>query len=225
MSNSIVSQVPKNLLFRYRLACKKCEGLKNGKFVLDESYRLPDLGQFEKQPKFADVRVAWNENGLFLTCEVKGKKQSLWCRESQLLESDGIQVWIDTRDTHNVHRATKFCHWFMLCPSGGVDDETMDSTNLPMANMLKINRSREDSPMINRAKPEVAATVGKDGYHLSAFLSAKCLHGWDTSDHRSLGFNFAVVDRELSWQTLAIGPELPIMEDPSLWQTLQLIEG
>jgi len=33
-----------------------------------------------------------------------------------------------------------------------------------------------------------------------------------------------VNDRELGWQTLAMGPELPIMEDPSLWQTLHLVD-
>jgi hypothetical protein len=32
------------------------------------------------------------------------------------------------------------------------------------------------------------------------------------------------MDRELGWQTLAIGPELPMAEDPSLWQSLHLVD-
>jgi hypothetical protein len=28
---------------------------------------------------------------------------------------------------------------------------------------------------------------------------------------------YTVIDRELGWQTLALGPEYPVMDDPSLW--------
>jgi hypothetical protein len=219
MSNSIVSQVPKNLLFQYRIACKKFDGKPNSKFTLSEAHQLPHFGEFENQASFANVRVGWNEEGLFVFAEVSGKDQSLWCRDTQLLDSDGIQIWIDTRDTHNVHRASKFCHWFMLLPTGG--GERNES---PMASMLKINRSKEDSPQINRFKLEVDAKISKRGYRLTSFIPGKALHGWDTSDHRTIGFSYAVVDRELGWQTFAIGPDLPIMEDPSLWQSLQLVD-
>ncbi|MFT5301035.1 MAG: hypothetical protein ACI814_001819 [Mariniblastus sp.] len=219
MSNSIVSQVPKNLLFRYRMPCRRFEGKPNSKFELSLDYQLPNLGAFESQVHFADIRTGWNEEGLYLWAEITGKEQSLWCRETQLLDSDGIQVWIDTRDTHNVHRASKFCHWYLLMPSGGGD-----KNENPMASMLKINRSKDDSPTINRFKLDVRAKISKTGYKLSCFIPGKALNGWDTTEHRSIGFNFAVVDRELGWQTLAIGPELPIMEDPSLWQSLQLVD-
>jgi hypothetical protein len=32
-----------------------------------------------------------------------------------------------------------------------------------------------------------------------------------------------VVDRELGWQTLTMGSEFPIDEDPSLWGSLELV--
>jgi hypothetical protein len=89
---------------------------------------------------------------------------------------------------------------------------------------LKINRSREDSPAINRAKLKVASEHLKGGYRMTTFIPAAALNGWSIEDHRQLGFNLAVMDRELGWQTLAIGPELPIAEDPSLWQTLHLVD-
>jgi hypothetical protein len=219
MSNSIVSQVPKNLLFRYRIPCRKYDGKSNSKFDLSTDFQLPNLGAFEGQVHFAEIRAGWNEEGLFLSAEISGKDQSLWCRETQLLDSDGVQVWIDTRDTHNVHRASKFCHWFLLMPSGGGP-----KNDQPKASMLKINRSKDDTPTINRMKLDVQAKVKKNGYKLTCFIPAAALHGWDTNDHRNIGFNYAVVDREMGWQTLAIGPELPISEDPSLWQTLQLVD-
>ena len=103
MSNSIVSQVPKNLLFRYRIVCRSFESPPTGKFVLPETHALPDLGAFENQRKFADVRVGWCQEGLFLSAEVTAKAgPGPGCRETQLLESDGMQVWVDTRDTRNV---------------------------------------------------------------------------------------------------------------------------
>jgi len=219
MSNSIVSQVPKNLLFRYRIPCRKFDGKADSKFSLSTDYQLPNLGAFESQVHFAEIRVGWNEKGLFISAEISGKDQSLWCRETQLLDSDGIQLWIDTRDTHNVHRASKFCHWFLLMPAGGGE-----KSDQPKASMLKINRSKDDTPTINRMKLDVQAKIKKNGYTLTCFIPAAALNGWDTNDHRNIGFNYAVVDREMGWQTLAIGPELPITEDPSLWQTLQLLD-
>lgn len=204
-------------MFRYRFPCRHTELKPSEKFELDESYKLRCFGQFEGQKRFADLRAAWNDAGLFVTVEVTGKQQSVWCRENQLLASDGLQLWIDTRDTQNVHRATKFCHWFAILPAGSRDGG-------PLVSMLKINRSKADSPTLNRAKIKLTSEVRQDGYFLSAFFPAATLHGWNASDQRQIGFSYAVVDRELGWQTLASGPELPIMEDPALWHSMQLID-
>jgi hypothetical protein len=217
MSNAIISQVSKNLPFRYRITCHQLTEKPKGLFELPVACRLPALSDFEGQKSFGDLRIGWMEDGLYLSLLVTGKKQSLWCRETQLHESDGLQIWIDTRATHNVHRASKFCHWMMMLPTGGGA-----SNDAAMVRMLKINRSRDDSPTINKAKIDIKGVVNKDGYQISAFIGGAGLFGWNTAEHRQLGFNFAIVDRELGWQTLALGPELPIAEDPSLWQTLLL---
>lgn len=219
MSNSIVSQVPKNLLFRYRIPCHKFKSKSTTKFELGDEHVLPNFGSFEGQFQFAQIRVGWSEEGLFVQAEISKKEQTPWCRDSQLLDSDGVQLWIDTRDTHNVHRASKFCHWFVLLPMGGGD-----TGKKPLANMLKINRSKDDSPSINRHEVPLTAKVTKTGYTLSAFIPGKALNGWDVDEHQNIGFSFSVIDRELGCQTLAVGPELPISEDPSLWQTLELVE-
>ena len=217
MSNSIVAQIPKNLLFRYRLNCPQFTGKVTKKFNLDDSCQLPHLGSFEAQHNFADVRVGWHETGFLITVAVTTKNQALWCRHSELLDSDGLQFWIDTRDTHNVHRATKFCHWFVVLPASGPKDTK------PLVSMLKINRSRADSPTINRSPVQATSEIKKNGYVLRVFVPGETLNGWDATEHRNLGFNYAIVDRELGQQTLAIGPQLPIQEDPSLWQSLHLM--
>jgi hypothetical protein len=68
------------------------------------------------------------------------------------------------------------------------------------------------------------STMTGNGYRLAAVIPGAALTGWDTQEHRKLGFFWAVSDRELGWQTFSLGPELPIAEDPSLWGTLELAE-
>lgn len=218
MNKAIKEAIPKNLMFRYRIPCHQVEGKKKP-IDLDEKYSVKGFGDFEDQAEFADFRIGWNDNGIYLTVNVTGKKQTLWCRETAILESDGIQIWVDTRDTHNVHRASKFCHWFVLMATGGGDVREK-----PFISTLKINRSREQSPSLNKGKSIVSSKISKTGYTVSAFIPAESLNGWNPAEHPRIGFNYAVVDRELGWQTLAIGPELPISEDPSLWQTLNLVD-
>ena len=107
-------------LFRFSVPCLyyqsawTAEGIK-----LPDPYRLPCFAELEDKPFFADLRAAWNNEGLYLTVRVEGKKQAPWCRESRLDDSDGLQVWVDTRDTRNVHRASRFCHRFVFLPAGG----------------------------------------------------------------------------------------------------------
>ncbi len=220
MSKQIVSMVPRNLMFKYRIACRAYDKKWKKNLELPATHALPSFGVFETQRMFADVRAGWNSDGLFVSASVTGKQKSIWCRSTQLLESDGLQIHIDTRNTGNVHRATKFCHWFLLLPAGGGSRHEQ-----PLATMLKINRAKEDPPSFNPGAISISSEPSDDGYLLSAFIPAASMNGWNTGDHRLLGFNLAVVDREFGWQTLATGPELPVQEDPSLWQTLELKTG
>ncbi len=223
MNKAIREQIPTNLQFRYRIPCKKVATSSRAKtpkpVELDESYRLPHFGEFEDQYGFADVRCGWSEKGLYITAIVEGRELPLECRETAIMDSDSLYLWVDTRDTHDVHRATRFCHWFVLLPAGRGTKK-----DKPVATPVKINRARETSLAFNRAQVAVESKVSKTGYTLLALIPATALAGWDTEEHRNIGFNFMVNDSELGYQTLALGPDMPIEEDPSLWQTLQLVD-
>ena len=133
--------IPARSLFRFSVSCRKREPIWTSKGTgLDESYCLPRLGELEGGKILADVRAAWSAQGLAFAVRVEGKKQAPWCRESRPDDSDGLRVWIDTRDTHNVHRATRFCHQFIFMPTGG-------GRNLeePVAEQLLIHRARENA--------------------------------------------------------------------------------
>jgi len=206
-------------LFRFSLPCLYHDKPWSRSGVsLGEEYRLPNLGTLEDRPQFADVRACWHESGLSMTVSVEGKRKSLWCHESRMADSDGLMVWIDTRDTHTVHRATRFCHCFMFTPVGG--GRHADG---PIADQLLINRARENARPVPIDTLQARSEKRDDGYLLEAHIPAKALTGYDPSQQNRLGFMCAVLDRELGWQTLTIGTEFPIDEDPSLWCSLELV--
>lgn len=219
MNSSIVSEVSNNLLFRYRINCERFVGQDKSASELPVACRLPVFSELDRnhdQP-FAELRLAWSPDGLYFWLNVKDKKQALWCRNTQLLESDGLQVWLDTRDTHNIHRASKFCHWIVMLPAGG-RNEGKD----PIASMLNINRAKEHSPTVNQMPIDISSSIQTGGYSLSAFVPGGTINGWNPEEHRLIGFHFVVCDRELGSQSLSVGLEYPVAEDPSLWSTLVL---
>lgn len=186
---------------------------------LGERFRLPPFSQLQSKPIFADVRLAWSEAGLSLFVKVEGKQQSPWCRDTRIEDSDGIQIWIDTRDTKTVHRAGRFCHRFAILPSGS--GRNLDQ---PTISLLAINRARESPREIHERQLVAKSRRYQGGYELEAFFPADALTGFDPQEHPKLGFTYLVLDRELGTQTFTIGPEFPISEDPSLWGTLELVK-
>jgi hypothetical protein len=190
---------------------------------LDVSFRLINLSTLDASTQFAerifaDVRMAWSRDGLAIQAHVQGKHQPPWCRESRLEDSDGLHVWIDTRATHNIHRAGKFCHRFVFLPTGGGPRGDM-----PVADQLLINRARENARPVRPRELQAVSNLAATGYFLSAFVPTVALGGYDPEQHPRLGFNYAVIDRELGIQTLATGPGFPYDEDPSCWATLELV--
>jgi hypothetical protein len=214
-----MSLLAPTFLFRFAAPCRYAAGLTpSATGLLDERYRLPSLSELDSRRGFADVRIGWNESGLGAFVRIDGKKQAPWCRDTKIEDSDGLQLWIDTRDTKNVHRAGRFCHRFAVLPLGS--GRNLDQ---PTVSLLAINRARESPREI--AQRQIAAHCKRfaSGYELEAFFPAESLTGYDPAEHSKLGFTYAVFDRELGTQTFTIGSEFPIAEDPSLWGTLDLV--
>ena len=211
--------LPKRFLFRFAVPCLYRHPLWTAEGAgLEDKYRLTGLAELEERPATADVRAAWSEEGLAMAVHVEGKRQPAWCRASRTEDSDGLQVWIDTRDVHNVHRAGRFCHRFVFLPTGG--GRRLDE---PAAQWLPINRAREQPRPVEPEQLKVRSEPRVHGYVLEAFIPAEALTGFDPPEHPRLGFNYAVIDRELGEQTLGVGSPLPYQEDPSLWVTLELV--
>jgi len=215
MSEALISPT---MLFRFAAPCHfmgerwSASGIK-----LSEKHRLPCFAELNGSKTFADVRIGWNEAGIALNVIVKGKQQPPWCRDSRIDDSDGVQLWIDTRNTQNIHRAGRFCHRFAFLPVGS--GRKLDE---PGAMLLAINRAKESPREIEPGELKIRCQRLADGYSLEGFIPATALTGFSPIDQPALGFSYAVIDRELGWQGFSVGPELPVAEDPSLWGTLDL---
>jgi len=211
--------LPERFLFRFSVPCLYRRRLWTADGAgLDEKFRLAGLAELEDGITPADLRAAWNEGGLAFSLRVEAKRQKPWCRAGRPEDSDGLQLWIDTRDVHNVHRAGRFCHRFAFLPGG-----RGRRFDVPVAEWLPIHRAREHPRPVQAEQLKVRSEKRVDGYLLDAFIAAEALTGFDPADHPRLGFNYAVCDRELGQRTLSVGSPMPYQEDPSLWATLELV--
>lgn len=215
--------VPPRFLFRWSFPTRKIGNLphQSGRLLnLPETCRVPSLGELDSTPNFADVRLAWSDAGLGLSVEVRRRTRQLKSSSDTPILMDGLHVWFDTRNTKSVHRATRFCQQFSLQPAGGGRTATD-----PQAAATPLARARDEFMLADVSLIRVQSELRSDGYWLDAWLPAEVLVGFDPSQHPQLGFHYVVRDSELGQQSLAVGSEFPYDSDPSLWQTIELIEG
>lgn len=214
--------VPATFLFRVAQPCPYIKKLphERGDRLLDlpETCRLEFLGALDGKRPFADVRSAWNELGLAVQVEVRGKDQLPQGDAAQVRGSDGVTLWIDTRDSRASHRASRYCHQFHFLPIGGGANH-----DEPLATQAKIHRALQDAPLAPAESIPFRCQIRKSGYVLEAFLAAPLLHGFDPEQNTRLGFFYVVRDLELGEQMPGLGPEFPFWEDPSLWNVLELV--
>ncbi|HLA84356.1 MAG TPA: hypothetical protein VJL29_06155 [Thermoguttaceae bacterium] len=211
--------LPPRSLFRFSIPCRHGASIWTAKGTsLGPECALPNFAELEQPGAVPEVRVGWNASGLALRFEIHGKRQDLWCRAKMPDESDGVQIWLDTRDVKTVHRAGRFCHRLFFLPGGGGRDQSQ-----PVAGTLPISRAKELHAPIHESQLKVLSQKRAGGYILHICISADALTGFDPDEHPRLGFTYAVFDRELGEHTLAAGGETAYREDPSLWATLELM--
>jgi hypothetical protein len=216
-----MSLVPSRFLFRITFPCLYVKALPREEddrlLDLPEACRIDNFAAMDGQRNFADVRLAWNDLGLGLQVEVRGRDQDLQGDASRPRGSDGVTLWIDTRDARTGHRAMRYCHQFHFLPTGGGADR-----DEPVFVQTKINRALQDAPLTLASGVPFRSQRLKGGYLVEAFLPGAALYGFDPEQNPRLGFYYAVRDAELGEQILSVGAEFPYWEDPSLWSVLEL---
>ncbi len=213
--------VPNRFLFRTSHPCPHVAGIPDDEddlFHLGEACRLDNFAALDGGRNFADVRMAWNEGGLALEVTVRGKDQPPVGDAARPRLSDGLSLWIDTRESRGSHRASRFCHQFHFLPRGGGEDR-----DEPVFVQSKINRALADAPLAPPGAVALRCRVRGTGYRLAAFLPAAVLAGFDPGQNPRLGVFYVVRDAELGEQALGASVDLPVAEDPTLWSVLELL--
>src|SRR5262249_59047453 len=101
---------------------------------------LDNFAAMDGRRNFADVRLGWNELGLGVRAEVRGKEQAPQGDAGRPRASDGLTLWLDTRDARAAHRASRYCHQFHLLPAGGGPER-----DEPVFAQRKIHRALHDA--------------------------------------------------------------------------------
>ena len=213
--------MPPRFLFRWSFDARKIEKIprSSGRLLdLPDDCQLPSFAELDQRTDFATVKLAWNSKGFAFSVQVSGRSK----RPEAVVgdaRPDGIWLWFDTRNTQAVHRATRFCHHFILRPVGGGA-----KGNEPIVRALPVARAREETALPNSELVKIQSDVSNSGYWLDAWFPAEVFTGFDPATNNKIGFHYLIHDSQLGDQTLAVGSEFPFESDPSLWQTVELVE-
>lgn len=208
------------LLFRFSLSMYRTDiDPLSDQWSLNEAYTFPKLESLAGGKSFSELRGAWCKKGIVFQLKVTGKTQYPWCRPSRMEESDGLHLWLDTRNSPGIQRATRFCHQFVFTPMGGGPRQ-----DRPIGALLAIARAKENPHEVAGGMIQLRSKLARNGYLLMIGISNVALTGFDPLEYPRLGFHFAIADRELGWQSLTVGRDLPAEENPSLWSELELLD-
>lgn len=182
----------------------------------DAGQRLPELMSVDGRQAFADLYMAWNEAGLYFAVEVQRKNRfridpKHWAR------GDCLELWLDTRDLKDVHRAHRYCHRFYILPGG-----TGPDGKRPIGRQTTIDRAREQAPPCPEETIELGLRRLKASYRLEVKLPATGLNGFQPGEFDRLGFTYLLHDSQHGTQSWSAGTELPVEHDPSTWGSVEL---
>jgi hypothetical protein len=213
--------LPQTFWFRLAVPCTRIDGLPRARgrlLDLPGSCALPDTGALAGNPSWADVRAAWNPSGLAVAVEVTGKSGPITRDPIGTATGEGLTLWIDTRDTRTIHRATRFCHRFSFTLKPSRDGLNVQVAQKPIA------RALADAPSADLETISTRADLIRGGWRLEVFLPSEALNGFDPETNRRLGLAYQVTDLEREDRFLTVGRDFPIGEDPSLWAVLELVD-
>jgi hypothetical protein len=209
---------PSRLIFKPVVDCPRIEGI-----TMDGDLRdwqaiapLPPLCTLDGMEPFAEMKIAYNDSGIYVATFTE-RERAVAVSRQRPHSADSLQVWLDTRGGLSGHRATRFCHHFILLPKGGGrgrDD--------PVGRQMEIRRA-SDQPTL--ARPEditIAIHQDETSYSLEALLPAAILNGFTPELGQTIGFTYLITDLVRGRQTYACGDEFPYSYDPSTWGRLRL---
>ncbi|MEP3482426.1 MAG: hypothetical protein ABJZ55_24505 [Fuerstiella sp.] len=184
---------------------------------LANQHRLFVPSELNETPAFADIFAGWNAEGFGLKVCVHGKPEAASGDSKDLSISDAVLVWLDTRPTGDVHRATEYCHHFAVLPAD------RQAKGKPSISQQPIAQQRSTRIEFSAKQMSLQSKTTKTGYELEVWIPTTQLHGFrEVSDIGRLGFHCVVKDGHLGDQAFHLSGDFPTGYDPSTWITLEL---
>jgi hypothetical protein len=214
--------IPPRSFFSYSVACPhldKAPKINGNLRDWPASALLPDLLGIEGQHNFADVYLGWDASGLYCGVSVSNKTEYR-IDPREYSKGDCLELWIDTRDLKDVHRANRYCHHFYFIPGGSGKDGKK-----AIGRQANIDRAREQAPPCPEDFIQVGLRRLKRSYQLELKIPATGLNGFQPDEFSRLGFAYLLHDSQKGKQSWTAGSQLPVESDPSLWGTVELTRG
>lgn len=216
MNMKLYEVIPARSLFHFAIPCYYQHPLWSEDGVqLTERHRIPSLAGIDGKVHPIEVRAGWSEEGFAVRFQVFDQRTAIALANDSRVPP--IRVWIDTRAVHDVHRATRFCHFFELATSQAKN--TVGTVVVWRA----IPRAKESPQPPPKKSIQVNSRVYSDGYCVEAFFQRDALTGYDPREYPRLGFNYLVWGVGQREYAFSADTPLPFGEDPSFWATLDLV--
>jgi len=183
-----------------------------------EGFLLPPLEELAGGEGLADVYLGWNGRGLYLALDVPKEAEVVVNRQNPPA-GDALEVFVDTHATQTSHRATQFCHHFVLLPAGGGP-----ARKQALVWQRPIRRALQRAPMADPQHVAVASELRGDGYVVELSLRAQALRGYEPEAGARMGLALVLHDIQrgrLFWGTCE---DFPYARDPSTWSLIELVK-
>ena len=193
---------------------------------LHNEHAIPDFGTLSGGKRFAAAFIAWNDAGIFFQSNVKVPKGNAngaagSPASNAASKTMHCSLYLDTRWSPGVHRATTFCHRFDFIlnrPSPSQPELRGHGELAP------IQRARAAPTEIHPKDISVGAFHDADGYEIRAFLRADTLTGYSPFEFSDIGFFYTINDSLVGNQIIARTLQSPFFEDPSVWCRAKLLQ-
>ena len=190
---------------------------------LGDEFEIPSFRSLNGGKRFAEMSIAWSNDGLFFHSILKapGGKAVRSAASSVSSKSVLLSLYIDTRWSPGVHRATTYCHRFDFILKRPTSTEPMDRGH---GELNPIQRARAAPAPIHPNDISVATVGIPDGYEIKAYLRGDTLTGYSPEEFQEVGIFYTINDSVFGNQIMARTLQSPYFEDPSVWCRGKLIQ-
>lgn len=191
--------------------------LKYGKEIsrrlFSKGYLLPNTSEFLGEEHFADVAMAWHDQGIEVEIEVRKKFEEAFYPKYD--QGDAIELFFDTRDLKDAGFPTRFCHHFMILPQEVQGVRALELTRF---------RNEDSHPLCEPSQIQVETQIEARSYTVKVHLPAEILHGYDPKAFDKLGFTYVIHRPKYESQHFAVSSSyVQVAQHPSLWASAKFV--